>query len=55
MLCGVCEHCGDTYPLPEGMKEGKKYKCLKCGKTYVLHIVKMDEFVFHSLKAVNPS
>lgn len=50
MKCGVCEHCGDTYELPKEMKEGKIYKCLRCGKEYKLKIVSMDEFVFYRLK-----
>lgn len=50
MKCGVCEHCGDTFELPKGLIEGKKYKCLHCGKYYRLKAVSMDEFVFVRLK-----
>lgn len=49
MLYGVCSKCGDTYKLPPDMKEGKEYKCLRCGKIYKLKIVNMDEFVFNRL------
>lgn len=46
MKYGVCTKCGDTYPLPKGMEENKEYTCLRCGKTYRLKVVNMEEFIY---------
>lgn len=50
MICGVCPHCGDTYPFPLNMDENREYTCFVCGKNYSPKLVSMEEFVYIRLK-----